>query len=141
MADEDRTFSPSTVSANRTQMQGNGVGQEEMNLQRAPNRSQGATEADRTQGWDNDPAGAGDDLGGGAGDEESAEPRLGQGTQANLDPRDIGERDDPQLDWGEPEPGAVFSSNNTRRPEKTEAERGQGPLTRARNKEINSGRT
>lgn len=153
MADEDRTFSPSTVSANRTQMQGGGVGQEEMNLQRSPNRGQGATEADRTEGWDNDPAGAdtgapksafeageaeedGGERRDAAGADESSEPRFGEGTQANLDPRDIGERDDPELDWGEAEPGAVFSSNHTRRGVKTEAERGQGPLTRARNKEI-----
>jgi hypothetical protein len=152
MADEDRTFSPSTVSSNRTQMQGGGVGQEEMNLQRSPNRFQTATEEDRTEGWDNDPAGA--DTGAPAsafeggegmdetrsfedgGDDEPSEPRFGQGTQANLDPNDIGERDDPELDWGEPEPGAVFSSNHTRRGVKTEAERGQGRLTRARNKEI-----
>ena len=112
MADEDRSFSTDTPNANRTQMQGNGVGQQEMNEQQAP--------------------GGGDDL-------EPQEPRLGTATQANLDPRDIGEPDNPELDWGEPEPGAVFSSNNTRRPEKTEAERGQGPKTRARNKEINSG--
>lgn len=161
MADEDRTFTPSTVSSNRTQMQGGGVGQEEMNLQQSPNRGQGATEADRTEGWDNDPAGSdrnapasafseagGDDADGMAearsfeqsGAEEPSEPRFGQATQAQFDPNDIGERDDPQLDWGEPEPGAVFSSNHTRRPEKTEAERGQGPRTRARNKEINTGK-
>lgn len=158
MADEDRTFSPSTVSSNRTQMQGGGVGQEEMNLQRSPNRGQGATEPDRTEGWDNDPAGtdAGaparafeaaddeDEAGEAAearsfeasGDDEPSEPRFGQATQANLDPNDIGERDNPELDWGEPEPGAVFSSNHTRRGVKTEAERGQGPRTRAHNKDI-----
>ena len=58
MADQDRTFTPNTVSSNRTQMQGGGVGQDEMNLQRSPNRGQGATEGDRTEGWDNDPAGS-----------------------------------------------------------------------------------
>lgn len=146
MADEDRTFTPSTVSSNRTQMQGGGVGQEEMNLQRSPNRFQTATEEDRTEGWDNDPAGPGQDgaADGAAearsfeasGEDEPTEPRFGQATQANLDPNDIGERDNPELDWGEPEPGAVFSSNHTRRGVKTEAERGQGPRTRARNKEI-----
>jgi hypothetical protein len=145
MADEDRTFTPSTVSANRTQMQGGGVGQEEMNLQRSPNRGQGATEPDRTEGWDNDPAGPGgearDDAGEArsfeaTGEDEPTEPRFGQGTQANLDPNDIGERDNPELDWGEAEPGAVFSSNHTRRGVKTEAERGQGPRTRALNKDI-----
>jgi hypothetical protein len=131
MADEDRSFSPNTVSANRTQMQGGGVGQEETNLQRAPNRGQAATEPEPQTDDDGRQA---------AQDAESDTPRFGVGTQAHLDPRDIGERDDPELDWGEPEPGAVFSSNHTRRPEKTEAERGQGPKTRARNKEINSGR-
>lgn len=150
MADEDRTFSPSTVSSNRTQMQGNGVGQEEMNRQRAPNRFQTATEEDRTEGWDNDPAGtdAGAPASAGSdgideersfeasGEDEPSEPRFGDGTPANLDPSDIGERDDPELDWGEAEPGAVFSSNHTRRGVKTEAERGQGPRTRARTKDI-----
>lgn len=158
MADEDRSFSPNTVGANRTQMQGGGVGQEEMNLQRAPNRGQSATEPDRLTPFDTElEAGTGDDLGrpmgaaedddeaaedlAGPQDVEPSEPRLGVGTQANLDPRDIGEQDNPELDWGEAEPGATFSSNHTRRPIKTEAERGQGRKTRARNKEINSGRT
>ncbi|MDX9996548.1 MAG: hypothetical protein WCY15_13585 [Phenylobacterium sp.] len=152
MADEDRTFSPSTVSANRTQMQGGGVGQKEMNLQRSPNRAQTATEEDRTEGWDNDPAGADAAApASGASDAEDDEleersfdpadeapksPRFGDGTPASLDPSNIGERDDPELDWGEAEPGAVFGSNHTRRGVKTEAERGQGRRTRARTKEI-----
>lgn len=150
MADEDRTFSTSTVSSNRTQMQGNGVGQEELNRQRAPNRLQTATEEDRTEGWDNDPAGidagapasaAGDELDEersfeASDDDAPSGPRFGAGVPANLDPSDIGERDDPELDWGEAEPGAVFGANHTRRGVKTEAKRGQGRLTRARNKDI-----
>ncbi|MBS0332220.1 MAG: hypothetical protein JSS35_05590, partial [Proteobacteria bacterium] len=40
--------------------------------------------------------------------------------------------DNPQEDWGAPmDEGATYSANHTRRPIKTEAERGQGPKTRA----------
>jgi hypothetical protein len=46
MAEEDRTFSPTQTEANRTRMQGNGVGQEEMDLQRDPSRPQGADQYD-----------------------------------------------------------------------------------------------
>ncbi|HEX5378630.1 MAG TPA: hypothetical protein VFW47_08645 [Phenylobacterium sp.] len=57
-----------------------------------------------------------------------------------LAPHDIDEADNPQLDWGEAEPGAQHGRTHTRRPIKTEAERGQGPKTRLLNKDIVSGR-
>lgn len=43
MADEDRSFTPTPTEANRARQQGGGVGQEEMDLQRDPNRFQTAT--------------------------------------------------------------------------------------------------
>lgn len=46
MADEERTFSPRETGASRTRQQGNGVGQREMDLQRDPNRPQGADQYD-----------------------------------------------------------------------------------------------
>jgi hypothetical protein len=66
---------------------------------------------------------------------------LGSGTPANVDVHKLGERDNPQTDWGEPAPeGATFSSNHSRRAERTEAERGQGSKTRTANKDIVSRR-
>ena len=99
MADEDRTFSPSQTGASRTREQGNGVGQREMDLQRDPNRPQGA------------------------------------------DQYDFDGEDNPQEDGGDPSGAAQTGSNHTRRPERTEAMRGQGPKTRAANKaEVTQGR-
>ena len=52
-----------------------------------------------------------------------------------------GQKDNPQEDWGEAiEVGAVHSSNHTRRPVRTEAERGQGAKTRRMTKDIISRR-
>jgi hypothetical protein len=49
--------------------------------------------------------------------------------------------DRPQEDWGEPgDPEAVFSSNHTRRSDRTEAMRGQGGKTRKATKDIISRR-
>ena len=71
-----------------------------------------------------------------------AEGDLGEGTPANVDIHKLGQEDNPQEDWGEPaDEGATFSSNHTRRGEKTEAERGQGNKTRAANKDQVSRRT
>jgi hypothetical protein len=96
MADEDRTFSPSDEQATRTRMQGNGVGQTELNAQRDPSR-----------------------------------PEDGDG---GLDQYS----NNPQEDGGDPSMEAQTGSNHTRRPDRTEALRGQGPKTRAHNKaEIN----
>jgi hypothetical protein len=63
MADNERTFSPSEAEVNRGRMQGLGVGQKEMDAQRDPNREQHATDPQRTEPFDNDPAGTGDDRG------------------------------------------------------------------------------
>jgi hypothetical protein len=60
---------------------------------------------------------------------------LGAGTPANVDIHKLGEQDNPDLEWGDPEPGAVHSQTNTRRGVKTDAERGQGARTRQANKD------
>jgi hypothetical protein len=66
---------------------------------------------------------------------------LGAGTPANVDVHKLGQEDRPQEDWGEPAAAeATFSSNHTRRPLRTEAERGQGNKTRKANKDIVSRR-
>jgi len=120
MADSnDRTFSTSEAAANRARMQGAGVGQGEMDAQRDPNRTPTATNPEP----------------------RSFEGDLGAGTPPNVDLHKLGQDDRPQEDWGEPaDPEAVFSSNHTRRAERTEAERGQGRKTRAANKDIVSRR-
>lgn len=164
MADQhDRRFDPSETDANRTRMQGGGVGAREMDQQRDPNRFQtatnpeqrsfggdldGATNADRPSQADfgdsdiahASPADAAPDRNGaGLGDVDGD---LGAGTPANVDVHKLGQTDNPQQDWGAPaDEGATFSSNNTRRGLKTEAERGQGAKTRAHNKDTVSRRT
>ena len=66
---------------------------------------------------------------------------LGEGVPANVDIHKLGEGDRPEADWGESAgPDAVHSANHTRRPDKTEAERGQGPRTRKLNRDIASRR-
>ena len=66
---------------------------------------------------------------------------LGAGTPANVDVHKLGQEDRPQDDWGEPAAAeATFSSNHSRRPERVEAERGQGRKTRTANKDIVSRR-
>jgi hypothetical protein len=98
MAEEDRTFSPNQVEADRTRMQGNGVGQRELDLQRDPSGPQGADQYD----FDGD--------------------------------------DNPQEDGGDPAGAAQMGRDHTRRPDRTEAMRGQGPKTReAQKAEINKG--
>jgi len=182
MADEqDRTFSPGTADTNRTRIQGNGVGQEEIDRQQDPNRFatatnpeqrsfdgdlDGATNADRPSqadfgdtdiardeqsgaeggqnaggegrdGWGLDPNVGRDEAG-----IEAVAGDLGAGTPANVDVHKLGQEDNPEEDWGEAAgEGAVHSSNNTRRGEKTEAERGQGAKTRAHNKDTFSRRS
>jgi hypothetical protein len=69
---------------------------------------------------------------------EPAKGGLGSGTPANVDVHKLGERDNPQADWGEPAAeGATFSSNHSRR---AEGERTQGSKTRTANKNIVSRR-
>lgn len=91
---------------------------------------------ERRDGWGLDPNLGRDEAGMGA-----VEGDLGAGTPANVDVHKLGQEDRPEEDWGEPaDPQAVFSSNHTRRPVRTEAERGQGRKTRAANKDIVSRR-
>ena len=68
MAEDPRTYQPSTVQSNRAAMQGNGVGQKDMDMQQQPNREEHATSPQRTEPFGNDPAGAGDDRGQGSSD-------------------------------------------------------------------------
>lgn len=178
MADQDdRRFDPSQTDANRTRMQGGGVGAREMDQQRDPNRFQtatnpeqrsfegdldGATNADRPSqadfgdsdiaaadgqadgasaarrdGWGVDP-----DLGRNEAGMGDVDGDLGAGTPANVDVHKLGQEDRPEEDWGEASgEGATFSSNHTRRGDKTEAERGQGAKTRAHNKDTVSRRS
>ena len=92
------------------------------------------------------PADSGDPASGGDVDRDVADLReaegdLGAGTPANVDLHKLGQADNPEEDWGEPaDPQATFSSNHSRRAEKTEAERGQGAKTRQANKDIVSRR-
>lgn len=141
MADEDRTFQPRQAEVNRARQQGLGVGQTEMDLQRDPGREASATDPERTEPFlSNDEAGAPNVMGGS--DDRNAAglggdgPVLGEGTPANVDIHKLGERDNPQADFGDDLDGeAEFSSTNTRRGEKTEAERGQGAKTRQATKD------
>ena len=58
--------------------------------------------------------------------------------QTSADPSGEG-IDNPQEDWGGSARHAEHGANHTRRPEKTEAERGQGRRTVQRNREIVKG--
>ena len=53
-----------------------------------------------------------------------------------LDPEDL----NPDVELDSPHEGQHHGENHTRRPERTDALKGQGAKTRARNKEIVSGR-
>jgi hypothetical protein len=66
---------------------------------------------------------------------------LGAATPPNVDIHDLGQEDNPQEDWGEEVQESMHSGNHTRRPLRTEAERGQGAKTRRMNKDIVSRRT
>jgi len=140
MAEEPRSFSPSKIQANRARQQGLGVGQKEMDLQQDPGREENATLPDRPEPFDTDDTSIDAASRGEAPSADAQRDLLPDapmiGTPAGVDPHNFEDRDSPQLDWGEAEPGAVHGQTNTRRPDKTEAERGQGPKTRARNKEI-----
>ena len=52
---------------------------------------------------------------------------------ANIDPARLGERDDPQNDWGDPGEGAVHGANHTRRAKDADG-RFQGAKTRTATK-------
>lgn len=153
MADEDRTFQPRQAEVNRSRQQGLGVGQTEMDLQRDPDRELSATDPERTEPFlSNDESGApnvmgrsdgGGDQGADRGQDDDRNAAgvgggtaLGEGTPANVDIHKLGQDDKPEADWGdEVEEDATFSSTNTRRGIRTEAERGQGAKTRAANKD------
>ncbi|HSV04775.1 MAG TPA: hypothetical protein VLI41_16385 [Phenylobacterium sp.] len=83
MAEDDRTFRTSTPAANRAERQGLGVGQKEMNAQRAPNRDQHATDPQRLEPFDQslEPT-PGDDRGGEVTDHGAAGPSQGPGDGA-----------------------------------------------------------
>jgi hypothetical protein len=63
MAEDPRAYMPSTTQANRARIQGNGVGQKEMNMQQDPDRDTYATNPQRLEPFGDDPQGGGDDLG------------------------------------------------------------------------------
>lgn len=66
---------------------------------------------------------------------------LGAGTPPNVDVHDLGQDDNPQAEWGdEVDEDMMHSADHTRRPERTEAERGQGAKTRRMTKDIISRR-
>jgi hypothetical protein len=91
----------------------------------------------RRDGWGLDPNLGRDEAG-----INAVEGDLGAGTPANVDVHKLGQEDRPEEDWGEAaDEGTMFSSNNTRRGVKTEAERSQGAKTRAHNKDIVSRRS
>jgi len=169
MPDEDRSFDPDTVSSNRAERQGLGLGQAELNLQRAAGRRQSATDPERLEPFDEslDRATNADrpsqaDFAGQDGDvREDAPPahqpgaalddrnaaglgvggELGAGTPANVDVHNLGQDDRPEEAWGEAgDAEATYSANHTRRPVRAEAEHGQGAKTRQLNKDIVSRR-
>ena len=84
MAEDDRTFRTSTPAANRAEQQGLGVGQKEMDAQQAPNRDQQATDPQRLEPLDNDPAGTGDDRGQGSSDMGAGAASRGPGDGARM---------------------------------------------------------
>jgi hypothetical protein len=68
MAEDPRTYQPSTTSVNRARMQGNGVGQQDMDMQQDPTQDSHATSPQRTDAFGDDGAGTGDDRGQGSSD-------------------------------------------------------------------------
>lgn len=85
MADNDRTFQTSTPAANRAETQGLGVGQKELDAQRAPNRDQHATDPTRTEPFDQSlGATSGDDRGREPSDRGASDPSQGPGDGAQL---------------------------------------------------------
>jgi hypothetical protein len=67
---------------------------------------------------------------------------LGAATPPNVDVHNLGQEDVPEQDWGEEAgEGATYSANHSRRPVRTEGERGQGAKTRRKTKDIISRRS
>ena len=138
MAEDDRTFRTSTPAANRAEQQGLGVGQRELEAAREPSGEQHAIDPQRLEPFDDGEASTEDRA---FADDGERLGDLGEGTPPNVDVHKLGQEDKPEEDWGEyiDEP-VVHSANHTRRPIKTEAERGQGAKTRQLNKDIVSRR-
>ena len=66
----------------------------------------------------------------------------GEAAPSTRDLRKLGQRDNPEEDWGDPaDAEAQHGANHTVRPERTEVERGQGRKTRQAQKDIVSRRT
>lgn len=170
MANQKRGSAPDAVSANRAQTQGLGVGQEELNAQRVADQDLHAIDPQRSEPFDRslerttnadrpseadfsgqEPGDAraqgerrdfrSDDLPG----EDAADDLDGDAAAdlalGGVDAHNLGQRDNPQEDWGKPADGATFSSNHSRRAVRVEAERAQGSKTRQATKDIISRRT
>ncbi|MDB5467114.1 MAG: hypothetical protein JWQ46_1876, partial [Phenylobacterium sp.] len=129
MAEDPRTYMPSTPQVNRARTQGLGVGQKDLNLQRDPDRSEYATDPERLEPFEPDVHDSGEDRSFAGEDRDTPETdddaMLGVGAPATVDAHDLGQRDNPEEDWGEPAgEGVTHSQTHTRRPLRTEAERG-----------------
>jgi len=123
---EARSFAPNTASANRAQQQGLGVGHEEMDAQQAPSGDAPVADPQRAPPFD----------------EDLVQTTGIEATEDGAAQASLSLSENPQEDWGgEVEPGAVYSSNHTRRPERAEAERAQGAKTRQATKDMISRRT
>jgi hypothetical protein len=101
MAQDDRTFQTSTPAANRAEAQGLGVGQKEMDAQRAPNREQHTIDPQRTEPFEQtQQATSGDDRGSGPSDSGAGDPSQGP------------EREGPDQDRGFAGEGRSFDDRN-----------------------------
>jgi len=139
MAEDPHTYQPNTVQTNRARMQGNGVGQKEMDGQRDPNRDANATDPQRLEPFEEVPGEERAFDRDAAGQDQAGD--LGAGTPPGVDIHDLGQQDRPEQEWGEAAgEGALHSATHSRRGVKTEAERGQGAKTRQANKDTVSRR-
>jgi hypothetical protein len=112
MADDPRTYQPTSAEADRTAVQSGGG-------QRDPGAPQDQADGEARSFGD-----------------------LGIGTPAGVDIHKLGQSDNPEQDWGEAgDPEATFSQNHVNRGAPTEADRSQGAKTRAANKDIISRRS
>jgi len=111
-SEDDGAFQTSTPAANRAEMQGLGVGQREMNAQQAPNRDQHATDPQRLEPFDNDPAGTGDDRGQGSSDmgAGAASRGPGDGAQSRGEPAGEGRSFDDRNSAGMGDAGDLGAS-------------------------------
>jgi hypothetical protein len=63
MAEDPQTYMPSTSQVNRARVQGNGVGQQDLDAQQDPSREAYATDPQRLEPFGHEPEGGGGDLG------------------------------------------------------------------------------